>query len=381
MAVPSKFFGLHIHQATGATPWPPFPVFAWRLWDSDVAWSHLQPSEDQWNFDVLDRYVELAEENDAEILLTLGHTPRWAASRPEEVSVSGALGAGSDPKDLRLWREYIQKVATRYEGRIHLYEIWNEPNMRGSYTGTISQMVALAREAYSVIKDVDSTNIVVSPSAAGGGTDLQWLEAFLSQGGGKYCDVIGYHFYVTPAPPEAMVNVIDDVKKLLVRYGIRKAIWNTESGWAGGRRFVDDEQRMGYLARAYILNWAAGVERFYWYAYDNYHWSTLPLTLPDHRTVTAAGKAYASLQSWLINSRIKSCSGSPDGAWRCELVSAKGVQAWILWSSKSASPSPVRVDCCKYGRIYHLDGRSELTDVATGLHVGTAPILVEGASP
>ena len=373
--IPSFFFGLHIHQAGGATPWPPFPVFAWRLWDADVSWTFLQPQRDEWNFKSLDRYSELAGQNHTEIMLTLGYTPRWAASRPDEVSTSGMPGVASPPANIGAWRDYVRTVATRYKGKIHVYEIWNEANLPGYYSGTVSEMVTLAKEAYIVLKEIDSTNIVVSPAVEGGGSSVRWLDDFLSHGGGNYCDVIGHHFYVSPEPPEAMLKDIDEVKQSLKRHRVNKPVWNTESGWFTNKTFVDDEERTGYLARAYLLAWAAGIERFYWYAYDNYLMS-LPLTLPDRRTLNPAGRAYATLQSWLINSRLKSCVRDAGFSWTCVLARPDGSTAWITWTSAKPGTRAVPDGCCRNMEIHYLDGRVESGDRAKSLAVGSAPVLI-----
>ena len=54
-------------------------------------------------------------------------------------------------------------------------------------------MLELAREADSVLKQVDETGLVVSPSATGQ-AGIAWLERYLQMGGGAYADVIGFHF-------------------------------------------------------------------------------------------------------------------------------------------------------------------------------------------
>ncbi len=62
----------------------------------------------------------------------------------------------------------------------------------------MEQMIALVREAHQIIKSVDPSAILVSPSETSD-YGLPWLSEFLSEGGGQYVDVIGYHFYVFPA--------------------------------------------------------------------------------------------------------------------------------------------------------------------------------------
>src|SRR5271169_2491177 len=58
--VPPEFFGLHIHRAFGTTPWPPVPFGSWRLWDAKVHWPQVEIRKNEWQWDILDREVELA---------------------------------------------------------------------------------------------------------------------------------------------------------------------------------------------------------------------------------------------------------------------------------------------------------------------------------
>ena len=79
----------------------------------------------------------------------------------------------------------------------------------------------------------------------------------MSHGGGQYVDVIGYHFYDAPHPPEDMVPLIQKVEQLMAENGAgNKPLWNTETGWPYPKPFPSDDLAAAYLARAYILNWA-----------------------------------------------------------------------------------------------------------------------------
>ena len=51
--------------------------------------------------------------------------------------------------------------------------------------------------------------------AVSGGT--KWLAKFLAHGGAQSVDVIGFHFYVDPRPPEAMLPLIRFLNEPIVR--------------------------------------------------------------------------------------------------------------------------------------------------------------------
>ena len=199
----------------------------------------------------------------------MGQSPPWASARPNDYSPYRP-GWPAEAKNIEDWRNYVRTVATRYKGKIPYYEIWNEPNLKHYFSGTGKTMLNLSKEAYQILKEVDPNIKVVSPSMTTVEEGLVWLEEFLRDGGKNYVDVIGYHFYVPVEPPEKMVLEIMRVRKVMAKYGVEKMpLWNTEAGWLGKEPFQDEQKGAAYVARAYILNWLAGVERFYWYDWDS----------------------------------------------------------------------------------------------------------------
>jgi hypothetical protein len=329
-SVPPEYFGLHVHRAGDGTPWPIVTFASWRLWDSGVAWPQLEPERGKWDFKLLDRYVGLAAEHDIDIVLTLGLTPSWASARPEEPSAYKP-GNAAEPTNINDWTNYVRTVAQRYKGVIRTYEIWNEPNVKGTFTGTPASMLQLSRAAYEALKSIDRSISVISPSAtANAGVD--WLSTFLQDGGCQYSDVIGYHFYVTPDPPEATIALIRQVKGVLKsKRCADKPLWNTEFGWAAPKHFSSDSEAAGYLMRAYIVAWLMGVDRSYWYAWDNHNWSTLETTTRNGGEATSVGKAYGVIRDWILGSVLNSCSLQVPDVWVCRLERG-ATRSWIMWS-------------------------------------------------
>jgi hypothetical protein len=186
--IPPTLFGMHIHRAGSTTPWPSVPVPARRLWDARVTWPDLEPSKGQWRFGTLDNCLAMAQEHNQDLLMTLGLTPRWASARPQEPS-GYQPGFAAEPVDIGDWRAFVTAVTTRYKGRLHYYEIWNEPNLKQFWSGNVDQLLALTREASQIIHNIDPQAIVVSPPATSG-YGVKWLTEFLSKGGGQYVDVI-----------------------------------------------------------------------------------------------------------------------------------------------------------------------------------------------
>jgi hypothetical protein len=334
-----------------------------------VAWPQLEPTENQWDFTRLDKFEQLASEKGVRILLVLGLSPPWASSRPSEPSAYYP-GYAAPPARLEAWRKYVHIVANRFNGRIHEYEIWNEPNFPAFYTGTVDQLVQLTRIAAEEIKSVDPAATLVSP-AVSGPDGLRWLERFLQAGGGRYVDVVGYHFYVFPKPPEQMLPLILQVRKLIDRYAPGKPLWNTESGWGRGRGEVPKQitdVAPAYVARAYILNWLGGAQRFYWYAWDNQNWVTLRMTDDQSRPEPAA-KAFDQVRMWLTGKHLGWCSVDATGMWRCGLR-MDSRSGWLAWHPLGSAMLRLRPDTV----VHSLDGTVERS--ISSVSIGPEPKLV-----
>jgi hypothetical protein len=137
---------------------------------------------------------------------------------------------------------------------------------------------------------------------------------------------------VIPNSPEMMLPLIESVQNLLKHYRQGdKPLWNTETGWSEPKPFPPT-QAVDYVSRSYILNWASGVSRLYWYAWDNDWWVSLALTEEDKLTPTTAGVAYGELQKWLVGAHMTSCSSDDRQTWICQLDRNDDYEGWIVWN-------------------------------------------------
>ena len=386
------YFGQHLHRADAGTPWPPVRFGSWRLWDAYVAWPYLEPKRGEWDFKRLDKYVVMAELTGVDILLPLGLTPRWASTRPDEKS-SYSPGNAAEPYNMEGWRNFVRTVARRYKGRIRLFEFWNEPNIPwnpqgGFFSGSVESAVALAREAYTVLKEVDANNRFAAPAATGGGAHLDWLDRYLAAGGKQYLDVLSYHFYVAERAPEAMLPLVKKVREITSRHGLGdKPLWNTEAGWwienrdgmknknglVSGWKHLSAEEGAAYVARALILGWAAGLERYYWYSWDH---GNMGLIEPSDKTLKPAGVAYATVLRWLEGAVMSDCTSS-DGLWTCTLYRPDDSTARIVWR-EAGEQTPWKVPAnWAASEVETLDGaRQRLSSGVANIVLGQKPVLV-----
>lgn len=341
LPIPATYFGMHIHRADQGTPWTGNGIGSWRLLDAGVSWFHLQPARDRWELAKLDRLVAMAEAAGVDLVLPLAFTPRWASARPDEKSAFGP-GQASEPANLGDWQEYVRVVATRYRGRIRNYEIWNEPHSKSFFTGSPAALVALQNAAYEALRRVDPGITVVSAAISESHRpSLGWFERYIEAGGGDHIDVIAYHYYFPAGEPEEAFDLTRRLRAILRRNGVEKPIWNTESGWQiqndDGSRWpgvspswplVDARRAASYVIRALIITRFTGVDRFYWYAWDNY---AMGLIEPATGKPKLAGRVYRALAERLAGGAITTCHWQAQ-RWECDLVTRHGQQVKALWT-------------------------------------------------
>jgi hypothetical protein len=379
--VPSAFFGLHIHRAAATTPWPPEPFGSWRLHDAHVAWPSLEPNRNDWHFDLLDQYVALASAHGVELLLPLALSPTWASARPKEPSAY-APGNAAEPADINDWITYVRTVAQRYQGRIHYYEIWNEPNLSNFYSGNVNDMVKLASAAYSNLKQIDPGILVVGPSTVG---DTSWIDSYFKHGGTAYLDIMGYHFYVWPNPPETMQPQVSAVRAVMAKYGLSGLrLWNTEAGWLiadqnttvvapPGNRVLSATEASAFVARAYAVNWFNGIDRYHFYAWDD---GVMGLTEADGVTLKPPAIAYGQVYRWMVGATLTGCTSAASSTWVCAFTRPDGHGAWMAWNTKGAATLAVPSSWGVTQRQDLAGNTTSLSGAAT-VPIDIAPILLE----
>ncbi len=87
--------------------------FTWvKQW---FAWRDIEgKGKGQYDWETADRIVNQVEEFGLNLLVRVDHEPEWA---------------GPPPGNIDHFVDFLTAVATRYKGRIHAYQVWNEPNL------------------------------------------------------------------------------------------------------------------------------------------------------------------------------------------------------------------------------------------------------------
>lgn len=381
-----EMFGLHLMRLGMHMNWPQFDPGLVRLWDTRTMWKDLQPEPHRWDFSNtgfrrLDLYVDHIRKHSpaTRILYVLGQTPQWASSAPQSHSPYGE-GHAAPPRDLEDWRDYVRTLARRYAGRITHWELWNEPDYRIFYLGSVETMVEMARIAHEELKAADPRNTIVSPGLTAS-QGLRWLDRFLAAGGGRYVDVIGFHWYYS-FHPEGLAAFIDNVRGVMRAHGVdHKPLWNTEGALGFPAKDQDGvpvhptlAQQRGLTLRALLTMWSRGVSGFAYYFWEGRLPGEKMLT-NDFKHYTESGRAYLRAAGWLKDARMVDGYRTPQGVHVVRME--RGARTFrFLWSA--AEPVTVRLpEAWQARRIARLDGSTGEISTDQRVVVTGAPVLIE----
>ena len=165
----------------------------------------------------------------------------------------------------------MRYLATRYQGRVAAYELWNEPNLRREWNGAPldpALLVELTRRGAAGVRAADPAALIISAAPATTGIndglaavdDRIYLRGMLAAGIADVVDGIGVHPYGWANPPQASVadtvqkspshnnhpsfffrDTMQDYRALLEEYGAGdRPLWATEFGWGTFENLTDD---------------------------------------------------------------------------------------------------------------------------------------------
>ncbi len=192
-----------------------------------------------------DNIVDLVQKYGLELEVRIDKAPGWTHAHPDP-----NLGGFVPPDN---WDDYINFLTTfaqRYKGKIHYYQIWNEPNIYPEWGNNDVNAQAYTNvlcRAYKALKQIDPNNVVMSaalaPTVSLTGQNVNEF-IFLQQmydDGVKGCfDIMstqGYGFFSGPTDQRMRPTTLTFARNLYLRDVMvangdaDKPIWISEAGW------------------------------------------------------------------------------------------------------------------------------------------------------
>ncbi|HET9930010.1 MAG TPA: beta-galactosidase [Polyangiaceae bacterium] len=217
-----------------------------------MGWDELEPKRDSYDFAFWDAMVDMAVgEFKIQLIPYVAYTPEWNSD-----------GTPTDfwktpPRETREFGELMGILARRYRGRIHSWELWNEPDNRDYWLGSAADYAQLLEAGATAVHASDPDARVVFGGLAGGVDFLR--EVFDVHHGGERLDVVNVHSYYetwNPEPLETLPEYLERVAQIIEAHGGRQSLWMAEAGYSdfrgegldGARRAKSYEHTPDYQA-------------------------------------------------------------------------------------------------------------------------------------
>lgn len=223
-------------------------------------WPQINPAPGQWNFQRIDWLVNQFERKNIGMLAMMGAAPKHAETTGyHRTNTKAALHL---PQAER-FEEWLRLFATRYDGKVSRFCVWNEPDASHFADFDPAEYVKLQEIAHRTLKAVNPKNAVI----AGGfshmltpyGREALELTAKLAP---DSIDMVSTHLYM---PLSRIDEVLADCRRFLRSQKLDLPLCTEETG----EGTIDDRLQLVTLFQKVIRSRVAGVKFFHWYNLRN----------------------------------------------------------------------------------------------------------------
>ena len=222
----------------------------------DMTWSRIERSPGVYDFSAYDRLTAALQAHGLRALWILDYgNPLYDGGQ-----------APRTPEGRAAFARWAAACVERYRGRGHVWEIWNEPNLRQFWKPEPSpaDYVALAQETIHAIRSVAPNEAIVGPATSG--FDWDFLRRCFEGGLLSSWTAVTIHPY-RKEPPETVAAEYAQLRDMIrrARPSSSVAIMSGEWGYSDVWNGMDRDRQGLYLFRQWLVNAACGVALSIWY--------------------------------------------------------------------------------------------------------------------
>jgi hypothetical protein len=237
-----------------------------------VEWSAVEQTQGQYNWAELDAMINTDVAAGLNVMVSVQHAPTFYRS-----PASGLM-----PSDPTTYQRLMQAMATRYAGKIKMYELWNEQNLaRETGQGNVdpATYLPLLKAGYTGTKAGDSSaQVLLGALSPTGATqpgismdDLAYLRGLYALNNGEvknYFDFMAAHLSGFSNPPDCMPSTpqcslsgawntdpsffpfyrLGQYRDAMTQAGDDKKIWLTEFGYDSSTLAVPGYEYSTYIS-------------------------------------------------------------------------------------------------------------------------------------
>lgn len=195
------------------------------------SWNGVEKTQGKYEWAFWDNLVAEAGRAGVELIPYVAYTPEWAARKHE-------MFWAEPPRDMRLYAEFMAEIVARYRGKIHAWEIWNEPDNAEYWRGSTEEYAELVRQGAVAMRRADPAIVLVLGGMSRGPSPF-FRELLTKYQVGEYVDVIAMHAYPETWDQERLETVytewVDEMSELINFNAAGVDFWINEMGYADYR--------------------------------------------------------------------------------------------------------------------------------------------------
>lgn len=242
----------------------------------DILWADVHRGQGLYDFSHYEELISRLHREGFELLVLL----QYNKERGEP-----ARYLWNVPPDISEFAAYVKATIENFKDRIHLWEIWNEPNHPVYWNAPPDRLktyTSLLKASYQAAKTADPACVVLN----GGLTEplRESLTDLYANGAREFFDILSIHTFFDPLSPESEENfhkTIAAIESLMDQNGDRvKKIWITEMGspgvppekqggknWWAGPNLSMEQQAQALHAQYQWIKQHPRIEKLFWAFY------------------------------------------------------------------------------------------------------------------
>jgi len=178
-------------------------------------WDIIEPCKGCFDWSITDAWRDEARRTHRAIFASLAYTPAWA---------NGGQPYRYPPLNYQDWYDFVFATVTRYRDDIHLWGVWNEPNLDQYLQGTDPRVYrSLVITARAAIRAADPLAVVLGPDVSWHAVKDGWFAAVMNDFGDLF-DIVTVHWYVDGPELSFMMD------QLVRPLSLGKPVWMSEVG-------------------------------------------------------------------------------------------------------------------------------------------------------
>ncbi|MGZ4326142.1 MAG: choice-of-anchor D domain-containing protein [Solirubrobacteraceae bacterium] len=198
----------------------------------------LQPPD----FTGLDEVVALANAYHLQVVGDLTTIPWWISACASPRDISPMTLCGTD--DLADYRAELTEIVRRADAAIRYWEIWNEPDLGSSFSGTPLQYAWMLRTAHDAIKAIDpQANVLLG--GISGLSGQNWLAQVFAAAGPDAVHAFDIANIHERDPLDSLAGDVRAWRWLFASNGFSGPLWITEHGYPSDPAFEYDSTYAG----------------------------------------------------------------------------------------------------------------------------------------